>query len=89
MPSKIQFSKSHCGTFYLQFFFFCYLNEIINLADSLDTKIHILYLHGVSITVFMMLFWAVAFYSYFCHSFYTPVNHFWFTDPFLWTEENS
>lgn len=38
--------------------------------------------------MFMTLFWAVVFYSYFCHSFYTSVNHFWITDPFLWTENN-
>ena len=37
-------------------------------------------------TMFMMFFWAIVFYSYFCHSVFTSANHFWITDAFWWTE---
>lgn len=80
LPGKIQFSDSHCAPFCSQFFFFCHLSKTINLADSLvsghQDSHSIITLGFWSLLMFMMLFWAVVFHSYFCHSFHILMNHF-------------
>lgn len=80
LPSKIQFSDSHCAPFCSQFFFFCHLSKTINLADSLVSghqhSHSIITLGFWSLLMFMMLFWALVFYSYFCHSLHILMNCF-------------